>query len=103
MGVGTLSGGIATLAVSSLPAGSDALTGSYPGDSNLSACTSFPVSLNLNHATASITSGNLNQTYAGSPVSAIATTAPSNLSVSTTYNGNATALTATGIRPDIRT
>ena len=50
----------------------------------------------IDKATASVTLGGLAQAYNGLPRSATATTNPSGLSVSFTYNGSATAPTATG-------
>ena len=47
--------------------------------------------LTVNKATASITLGSLNQTYNGTPEAATATTTPSGLAVSFTYNGSASA------------
>ena len=44
--------------------------------------------LTVNKATASITLGSLNQTYNGSPEAATATTAPTGLAVTFTYNGS---------------
>ncbi len=47
-------------------------------------------------ASGSITLGNLNQTYNGSPESATATTTPSGLAFTFTYNGSATVPTSAG-------
>ena len=52
--------------------------------------------LTVNKATASITLGSLNQTYNGSAKTATATTTPSGLAVTFTYNGSATAPTSAG-------
>ncbi|MGA9779532.1 MAG: MBG domain-containing protein, partial [Verrucomicrobiia bacterium] len=52
--------------------------------------------LTVNKATASITLGSLNQTYSGSAKTATATTTPSGLAVTFTYNGSATAPTSAG-------
>ena len=53
-------------------------------------------SLVIKKATAPVTLGNLNQTYSGYPLSAIATTVPSGLTVDLTYNGSTTAPTDAG-------
>ncbi len=50
----------------------------------------------ISRGTATVTLGNLIQTYTGSPLSATATTVPSGLTVTFTYNGSATAPTAAG-------
>ena len=47
IGTGTLSGGVATLSTSSLPAGADSLTASYPGDANFDGATSGPLALTV--------------------------------------------------------
>jgi hypothetical protein len=52
--------------------------------------------LTVNKATASITLGSLNQTYNGSAKAATATTTPSGLAVTFTYNGSATVPTSAG-------
>ena len=52
--------------------------------------------LTVNKATASITLGSLNQTYNGSAKTATATTTPSGLAVTFTYNGSTTAPTSAG-------
>jgi len=52
--------------------------------------------LTVNKATASITLGNLSQTYNGSAEAATATTTPSGLAVTFTYNGSATVPTSAG-------
>ncbi|HTY87963.1 MAG TPA: YDG domain-containing protein [Candidatus Acidoferrum sp.] len=52
--------------------------------------------LTVNKATASITLGSLSQTYDGSAKAATATTVPSGLAVSFTYNGSATVPTGAG-------
>lgn len=50
----------------------------------------------ISKATATVTLGNLAQTYTGSPRSATATTVPSGLTVTFTYNGSETAPTTGG-------
>ena len=52
--------------------------------------------LTVNKAAASITLGSLNQTYSGSAKPATATTTPSGLAVTFTYNGSTTAPTSAG-------
>jgi hypothetical protein len=51
LGTGTVSNGVATLTISSLPAGSYTITAFYQGDANYSASTSSPVSLTINQKT----------------------------------------------------
>ena len=50
----------------------------------------------ISQASASVTLGSLNQTYSGTAKAATATTTPSGLTVSFTYNGSATVPTAAG-------
>ncbi len=50
----------------------------------------------ISKRTVTVTLGNLTQTYTGFPLSATATTVPSGLTVTFTYNGSATAPTAGG-------
>jgi hypothetical protein len=57
LGTGTLSGGVATLTLTSLPTGSDSLTASYAGDSNFIASTSSALPFTVTKATPSITWG----------------------------------------------
>ena len=52
--------------------------------------------LTVNKAAATVTLGSLNQTYTGTAEAAIATTTPSGLAVSITYNGSATVPTNAG-------
>jgi Big-like domain-containing protein/MBG domain-containing protein len=51
LGTGTVTNGVATLTVSSLPAGSYTITATYDGDANYSASTSGPVSLTIHQKT----------------------------------------------------
>ena len=64
-------------------------TGPYSGSSTT-------YSLTVGKPTATITLSNLAQIYTGSPLSVTATTVPSGLAVSFTYNGSETAPTAPG-------
>ena len=50
----------------------------------------------ISKAVGSVTLGGMSQTYTGSPLAATATTTPSSLNVSFTYNGSATLPTAAG-------
>src|ERR1019366_5193182 len=54
------------------------------------------VLINVTKAAATVTLGSLSQTYSGSPEAATATTTPSGLTVSFTYNGLSTAPTNAG-------
>jgi Bacterial Ig-like domain (group 3)/FG-GAP-like repeat len=51
IGTGTLSSGVATLNISSLPAGSDSITASYPGDTNFAAATAAAVTVTVSPST----------------------------------------------------
>ncbi len=51
LGTGTVTNGVATLTISSLPAGSYTITASYQGDANYSASTSSPVALTVGQKT----------------------------------------------------
>jgi sugar lactone lactonase YvrE len=66
IGTGTLSGGVATFSTSALPPGVDFLTSSYPGDTNLAASVSQPLSYTVSQRAPTITSLNPNAVYAGS-------------------------------------
>ena len=55
LGTGTLSGGVATLTLSSLPTGSDSLTAAYAGDTNFVASTSSALPFIVSKATPAIT------------------------------------------------
>jgi hypothetical protein len=64
-------------------------TGPYSGISTT-------YSLTVGSVTATVTLGNLAQTYTGSPLSATASTVPTGLAVTLTYNGSGTPPTAPG-------
>ena len=51
LGTGTVTNGVATLTISSLPAGSYTITATYEGDTNYGASTSAPVLLTINQKT----------------------------------------------------
>jgi hypothetical protein len=51
LGAGTVSGGVATLTTSSLPAGSYTITAGYQGDANYGASTSTPITLTIGRKT----------------------------------------------------
>jgi hypothetical protein len=102
LGTGTLnSKGIATFATTSLPAGKDSITSSYPGDSHFSATTSSPVSVTVAQGTQTIAFAPLSKsvTYGVSPI-ALSATASSGLLVSFAVTGPASvagnALSMTG-------
>ena len=86
-GTATVAGGPYTFTVTATDSSTG--TGPYSG-------VSTTYSLRIGTATATITLGNLTQTYTGYPLSATATTVPSGLPVTFTYNGSATAPTAAG-------
>jgi len=55
LGTGTLnSSGVATLAITTLPVGSDSITASYPGDSHYSSATSTAVAETISQGTATV-------------------------------------------------
>lgn len=92
-----LTNGVATLTVpATQPANSYAVTASYAGDTSYSAAQPITVQLQVTKAIATVTLGSLNPTYDTNPHAATATTTPSNLNVTFTYNGSATAPTAAG-------
>jgi uncharacterized repeat protein (TIGR03803 family) len=77
LGTGTLSGGSATLAISTLGVGANAVTAVYAGDGNFAASTSKPVSQVISKATSttSLTSSQNPSTF-GQSVTFTATVAP---------------------------
>ncbi|WP_263416512.1 choice-of-anchor D domain-containing protein [Terriglobus albidus] len=72
------------------------LTASATAGTNYAAVTGSAQTFAVNQATATVTLSNLNLTYTGSTQTGTVTTSPSGLSVTTTYNGGATAPTAAG-------
>jgi hypothetical protein len=78
LGTGTLNGsGIATLAISSLPVGSQAITGSYSGGSNFNASVSATLTQTVNKAnTTTALASSLNPSASGQPVTFTATVTP---------------------------
>ncbi|PYL38621.1 MAG: hypothetical protein DMF34_06295 [Verrucomicrobia bacterium] len=72
------------------------ITYSYAGDSNFNSATNTSTTLTVNKAAATVTLASLSQTYDGTPKSATATTSPTGLSVTFTYNGSSTAPTNAG-------
>jgi hypothetical protein len=69
---------------------------SFAGETNLAASSSTTANFNVTAAAATVTLSTLSHTYDGTPKSAIATTSPSGLTVSLTYNGSATPPTDAG-------
>ncbi|HBI25381.1 TPA: hypothetical protein DDX30_01165 [Candidatus Wolfebacteria bacterium] len=75
LGDGTLSGGVATLATSSLAVGAHSITATYNGDTNFNASTSAAVSQTVNKANITITlASSLNPSTYGDLVTFTATT-----------------------------
>jgi hypothetical protein len=68
----------------------------YGGDTNFNTISDTTNTLTVNGIAARVTLGNLNQTYNGTAKNVTATTNPTGLSVSITYNGSATAPTNAG-------
>jgi hypothetical protein len=88
---------------SSFATGSLAASGSpytisytYAGDTNFNGTSDTTKALTINKTPATVTLGNLSQTYDGTAKSASASTNPTGLSVSTTYNGSPTIPIAVG-------
>ena len=71
-------------------AGSTTITASQSGDATYAAAADVPQVLTVNKASGSAALGNLAATYNGSQIAATATTTPSGLTVSFTYNGSST-------------
>jgi Bacterial Ig-like domain (group 3)/FG-GAP-like repeat/FG-GAP repeat len=73
IGTGTLSSGVATLNISTLPVGIDKLTASYPGDTNFAGSTSSALSQTVSaNAAIGSTTTSLTVTSAGSGVTSVA-------------------------------
>jgi len=83
---------------SSVGTGTHTITATFTSGSgdNHTSGTSGTFALTVNKATATVTLGSLTATYDGTPKSATATTNPTGLTVSFTYNGSATAPTNAG-------
>ena len=101
LGTGTLTGGVATLATSALPVGSDSITASYGGDIDYVAATSAGVGVTGTQATQTISlSASSPVTYGVSPIT-LSATATSGLAVTFSATGPATLngskLTITGV------
>ena len=90
IGTGTLSGGVATLTTTSLPAGGDSLTATYAGDSNYKTATSNTVTVTLNLQAQSISFALPSPvTFGVSPIT-LSATATSGLAVTFSVTGPAT-------------
>ena len=76
--------------------GTTTITASQAGNSNYAAAANVNQTLTINKAAATVTLGSLAQTYDGTARSATATTSPSGLTVTFTYDGSATAPTNAG-------
>ena len=83
----TISGNTVTI----VGAGSAVITASQAGDGNYSAVADVTQTLTVNQATAPVTLSGLGATYDGTAKSATATTSPSGLPTTITYNGGSTA------------
>jgi hypothetical protein len=97
LGTGTLnSNGVATLAVTNLPAGTDSIKAGYGGDANYATATSAAVSVTVAKATQTIkfTAPSL-VTYGVSPITLSATGGASGLPVTFTATGRATLTNST--------
>ena len=103
VGLATTSGVVTNGSASatySLPGGT--LVGAYSIQAVYNAGGGFAASSDSSHtlivgkATTTVTLGSLSQTYTGSPLAAMASTTPSSLAVTLTYNGSSTAPIAAG-------
>jgi hypothetical protein len=83
LGTGTLSGGVAMLNITALPAGTDSLKAVYAGDANFATSTSNTLPFTVSPATPTITFTVPNQTYGAAPFTVAAT---SNSSGAITYS-----------------
>ncbi|PYR48879.1 MAG: hypothetical protein DMF89_14380 [Acidobacteria bacterium] len=84
-----LSGGGASVTLSSLSAGTHAITAEYAGDSSFNGGTSLTVVQTVNKASATIHLSGLSRTFDGSPKAATVWTDPEGLiGVSVVYNGS---------------
>ena len=90
IGTGTLTGGVATLTTTSLPAGSDSLTATYTGDSNYKTATSNTFTVTLSQQSQSISFTLPSPvTFGVSPIP-LSATATSGLAVTFSATGPAT-------------
>jgi hypothetical protein len=97
LGTGTIdASGLATFTTSSLPTGSNSITASFAGNSDVNAALSSPLTQTVNKLPATVTLKNLLASFDGSAKSAGADTDPSPLPVTITYNGSATPPSAVG-------
>ena len=85
IGTGTLTGGVATLITSALPAGGDLLIAVYGGDANFQGSTSNPVSYAVTPLSQSTTT--LAVTSGGNPVTTVASGTAVTLTATVTLNG----------------
>jgi alpha-tubulin suppressor-like RCC1 family protein len=90
--VATVSGTTVTI----VGVGTTTITASQGGDANYNAASAMQQTLTVGKGTATVTLGNLNTSYSGTAQAATATTVPSGLPVTLTYNDSATAPTAVG-------
>ncbi|MEO5914566.1 MAG: MBG domain-containing protein [Luteolibacter sp.] len=92
LAVATISGNTLTIT----GAGTADITASQPGGPNHLAAQSVMNVLSVGKAASTVTLGNLAASYDGNPKVVTATTVPAGLSVTATYNGSATAPSASG-------
>jgi hypothetical protein len=91
-GPATISGSTVTIT----GVGTVVVRASQAGSSNYTAATPVDQSFSVSKATATVTLGSLSQSYTGAALSATASTTPSALTVTFTYNTSATAPTNAG-------
>ncbi len=90
--VATISGTTVTI----IGAGTTVIIASQGGGGNYNAAAAIPQTLTVNKGTAAVIFGGLSAFYNGTPLAATATTVPSGLAVTFTYNDSATVPVAVG-------
>ncbi|OYV06635.1 MAG: hypothetical protein CFE26_05230, partial [Verrucomicrobiales bacterium VVV1] len=97
LGTGTIdASGLATFTTTSLPAGSNTITASFAGNSDVNVALSSPLTQTVNKLPATVTLKNLLASFDGTAKSAGADTLPAGLPVMFTYNGSPTVPSAVG-------
>lgn len=97
LGTGAIdASGLATFTTNSLPTGSNSISATFAGNSDVNASISSPLTQVVNKVPATVTLKNLLASFDGAAKSAGADTLPAGLPVTFTYNGTATPPTAVG-------
>jgi hypothetical protein len=93
IGTGTISGGVATLAISTLPVGTDTVAATYSGDTNYNTSTSTAASVIVNKATSTtVVSANPTTITYGGSTTLSATVTPTAASGTVTFYDGTTSL-----------